>query len=216
MDNILIIFFAVFLLAGLLLFEKKGSRKRKLLTKTLLSCLFIITALVQPHPIPRYYQILLIGLLFCLGGDIFLALPREKMFLFGLVSFLLGHICYLICFFFLADISRWTWGGAVAGLVVGVMVVYWLKPHLGRMLIPVIAYIVVITLMLIGAWTVLGDSQVKSTGRVLVFIGAACFYVSDLFVARNRFLKTEFKNRLFGLPLYYFGQFLLAFSVGFV
>ena len=216
MDKIPIIFLAVFLLAGLLFFEKKGSHKRKLLSKTLLSCLFIITALVQPHPIPRYYQILLIGLLFCLGGDIFLALRREKMFLFGLVSFLLGHVCYTFCFFFLADISHWTWVGAGAGLVVGVMVFYWLKPHLGPMLIPVIAYIVVITLMLIGAWTVLGDSQVKFTGRVLVFIGAASFYVSDLFVARNRFLKTEFKNRLFGLPLYYFGQFLLAFSVGFV
>jgi hypothetical protein len=49
---------------------------------------------------------------------------------------------------------------------------------------------------------------------LFIFSGAASFYISDLFVARDRFLKMEFKNRLLGLPLYYFGQFLLAFSVG--
>lgn len=216
MENKLIIFLAVFLLAGLLLFEKNGNGKGKLITKTILSCLFIITALVQSHPIPRYYQILLIGFLFCLGGDIFLALPREKMFLFGLVSFLLGHICYIGCFFYLVGFSYWTWIGGVSSLVTGAAVFFWLQPHLGSMLIPVLAYIIVITLMLTGAWTVLGDSEVKFTGRTLVFIGAASFYVSDLFVARDRFLKTEFMNRLFGLPLYYCGQFLLAFSVGLV
>ncbi|MBW2297136.1 MAG: lysoplasmalogenase, partial [Deltaproteobacteria bacterium] len=46
--------------------------------------------------------------------------------------------------------------------------------------------------------------------------GALSFYVSDLFVARDRFLKNESLNRLLGLPLYYGGQFLLAFSVGYL
>jgi hypothetical protein len=49
---------------------------------------------------------------------------------------------------------------------------------------------------------------------MLVFSGALAFYVSDIFVARQRFLKTEFLNRLIGLPLYYSGQFMLAFSGG--
>jgi hypothetical protein len=49
---------------------------------------------------------------------------------------------------------------------------------------------------------------------VIVFAGAVSFYFFDVFVARDRFLKSEFLNRLIGLPLYYFGQFLLAFSVG--
>ncbi|MDD3992851.1 MAG: hypothetical protein PHV70_11955 [Desulfobacteraceae bacterium] len=38
--------------------------------------------------------------------------------------------------------------------------------------------------------------------------------MSDLFVARQRFVAPAFSNRLLGLPLYYIGQFLLAFSVG--
>ena len=214
MVNTLIILSAVTLLAGLLFFEKNGNQKGKLPTKTILSCLFIFTALVQSRPIPGYFYILLIGLVFCLGGDVFLALPRERMFLFGLVSFLLGHIFYVASFFYLSDSSHWSWIGVGIGLVASGGVFFWLRPYLGSMLIPVIAYIVVITVMLVGGWTVLCDAGVELSGRLMVFSGAVSFYVSDLFVARDRFLKTEFKNRLIGLPLYYFGQFLLAFSVG--
>ena len=82
--------------------------------------------------------------------------------------------------------------------------------------LPVLLYIIVITLMMSGAWSVLGDGTLALSGRIAVFTGALSFYVSDIFVARDRFLKTEFLNRLVGLPLYYFGQFLLAFSIGFL
>jgi uncharacterized membrane protein YhhN len=80
--------------------------------------------------------------------------------------------------------------------------------------LPVLLYIIVITIMVVGAWSVIGDTQLAFFGRVVIFVGALSFYFSDVFVARNRFLKPGFINRLIGLPLYYFGQFLLAFSVG--
>jgi uncharacterized membrane protein YhhN len=214
MMNNLIVLPAAVLLAFLLFFEKKENQKRKLITKTILSCLFVFTAFVQPHPIPGYFHLMLIGLLFCLGGDVFLALPQEKMFLLGLVSFLLGHVLYVSSFFHVSDLSGLTWIGASVGLLVSGAAFLWLRAHLGSMLIPVIAYVIVITIMVVGAWTVLGDKNLSFSGRLLVFIGALSFYVSDLFVARDRFVKEEFANRLLGLPLYYLGQFLLAFSVG--
>ena len=216
MLNIIIIVLAVILLIGLLYFEKNGNQKGKLPTKTILSCLFIFTALVQVHPIPVYFYLMLIGLIFCLGGDVFLALPQERMFLLGLVSFLLGHVLYVVCFFYVADVSQWTMIGCLVGLLVSGLVFGWLRPHLGSMLVPVIAYVIVITVMVIGAWTVLGDIKLSYAGRLLVFVGAVNFYLSDLFVARDRFLRSEFSNRLIGLPMYYCGQFLLAFSVGFL
>ena len=216
MLNIIIIIAAALLLAVLLFFENNGNQKGKLPTKTVLSGLFILTAVLQAHPLPAYFYILLMGLIFCLGGDIFLALPREKMFLCGLVSFLLGHVCYVLGFFYVANLNPWTWGGSAAGLAVSGLVFFWLRPHLGSMLVPVIAYVVVITAMVIGAFTVFGDTGLNLTGRIIVLFGAVSFYLSDLFVARDRFLKTEFTNRLLGLPLYYAGQFLLAFSVAYV
>ncbi len=205
---------AATLLAGLLFFEYRKSIRGILLTKTPLSALFILTALIQPHPVAWYAYLLLVGLAFCLGGDVLLALPRKKMFLFGLISFLTGHVMYVGAFFYLAAPNGWTWPGTAVVAPVSVGVFYLLRARLGAMKTPVAVYIVVITLMVSGAWTVFGDAAVHRTGRLLALTGAWSFYVSDLFVARNRFVKEEIANRFVGLPLYYFGQFSLAFSVG--
>jgi uncharacterized membrane protein YhhN len=136
------------------------------------------------------------------------------MFLYGLVSFLLGHVSYIFGFFYVAQTSQWSWVGLLTVSVISCWVYFWLRPHLGSMKVPVLFYVIVITIMLSGACSVLGDSNLTRPGRIMVFAGALSFYFSDIFVARDRFLKEEFLNRLMGLPMYYTGQFLLAFSVG--
>lgn len=73
MLNSLIIAGAAILPAGLLWFEKGEKRKGLVPVKSALSLLFILAIIVQPHPMPTYYFLLLMGLLLCLGGDIFLA-----------------------------------------------------------------------------------------------------------------------------------------------
>ena len=76
------------------------------------------------------------------------------------------------------------------------------------------AYILVISAMVVGAAAAFGSTQIPLSGRLFVMFGALFFYFSDIFVARDRFLKNQFLNRLVGLPMYYLGQFLLAFSIG--
>ena len=213
MHHIVIIVLAGCLLPFLLYYEYKEDRRGLLPAKTALSALFVITALIQSHPILTYYHFLLIGLLFCLAGDVFLALPQDKMFRLGLFSFLIGHILYVIAFFATAHLNAWTWWGTVIVFVVSVWIYLWLRPHLGSMNAPVVAYIIIITVMVSGAWSILGDASLDRGGRIVVFLGAVCFYISDVFVARDRFVKKEPANRFVGLPLYYAGQFLLAFSV---
>jgi uncharacterized membrane protein YhhN len=205
---------AVLLLALLLVAEKKERTLPILAAKTPLSLLFILAALSQPNTSGTYYGLLLAGLCFCLGGDVLLALPGRSFFLCGLVSFLTGHIFYVIAFFAIASSNPLMWGGAVAVVATSALVFRWLRPHLGSMTLPVIFYIVVISGMLIGALAVAGQGGISTAFRWLVLTGATCFYVSDLFVARQRFVKHEPLNRFIGLPLYYSGQFLLAFSVG--
>lgn len=216
MPNLLIIVSAVILMAGLLNFEKNDNKKGLIPAKTALSLLFVIAVIIQPHPFPYFYYFLLTGLLFCLAGDVFLALPQKMMFLLGLTSFLIGHVFYVIAFFGVAGINQWTLAGTLVAVVTSGWVYMWLRPHLGAMNGPVLLYMFVITVMLSGAWSVLGDSRLTLTGRVMVFGGSLLFYFSDIFVARERFLKSEFLNRLTGLPMYYTGQFLLAFSVGMI
>jgi uncharacterized membrane protein YhhN len=157
---------------------------------------------------------MLIFLIFCMAGDICLVFPQKAMFLTGLVAFLVGHIGYTIAFFHTAAIHQLAWIGFLVVLLAGGWIYFWLKPHLGSMKRPVLLYIIFISLMVGGAWTVIGDANLSKSGRILVFAGAVLFYFSDLFVARQRFIKKAYLNRFFGLPLYYLGQYLLAFSTG--
>jgi uncharacterized membrane protein YhhN len=76
------------------------------------------------------------------------------------------------------------------------------------MKIPVIAYIVVISVMVILAFGTINGAR-----NWLIPIGATLFFVSDLFVARNRFVSPGIVNPSLGLPLYYTAQVLLALSV---
>jgi len=214
MINVFIIILGIILLVGVLYYEKKKDRILLLITKSVLSLLFVITALLQPHPVPTYYHYLLIGLIFCLMGDVCLALPQKKAFMGGLAAFLVGHVFYIVSFLSLTSIFHWISPGLIIFIGMSALIFFWLRPHLRSMLIPVLLYILVITVMASGAWTVFWKSSFQISGRALLLVGAFCFYVSDVLVARNKFIKEKYRNRLLGLPLYYAGQFMLAFSIG--
>jgi uncharacterized membrane protein YhhN len=79
-------------------------------------------------------------------------------------------------------------------------------PHVpGRLRRPVLAYLAVISGMLVCAAGTVGHER-----RLAIGIGALAFYVSDLAVARDRFIAKSFANKLWGLPLYFGAQLLLA------
>ncbi len=209
-----IFFIAVLLLITLLISIRRQMTDIALLAKTLLSALFVLTALMTPHPNLTYSWLIIIGLTICLIGDICLAFDSRRAFMAGLAVFLAGHLVYVCAFFSVAPISLWTWGTLAAVGIISSAVFIWLAPHLGAMRIPVLAYISAITLMVTGALSLAGLQTVSPGGRSLIIGGAVFFYLSDLFVARQQFVRDTFLNRAAGLPLYYLGQFLLALSVG--
>ena len=216
MIDTIIILVAVFLLVVLLYRTKHRGTTAILISKSLLSALFVLTAILQPHPVPVFYYLILAGLIFCLMGDVFLALPQEKMFTPGLGAFLTGHVFYIIAFNSLTGFNQWFSWQPLVVVIISAAVFIWLWPRLDHMRLPVFLYVVVITIMVAGAWAVYRFSGCALIGQVFILGGAVLFYLSDLFVAVDRFVKEGYLNRLIGLPLYYLGQFLLAFSVGLV
>jgi uncharacterized membrane protein YhhN len=208
---------AVFLLAGLLFFEKKESTKGLIIIKPLLSLLFMSAALLQAHLNMTYFYLVFSGLLLCLIGDVCLIFFfNKKVFTAGLGAFLAGHILYTIAFFTCGTPGAVLLVTTFACLVLSIGVFSWLKPNLGTMMGPVIAYIVIISAMAIGASALKSNQMLDMTGKILVYAGALLFYVSDIFVARHRFVKKEFINRAIGLPMYYTAQFMIAFSTGLI
>jgi hypothetical protein len=75
-------------------------------------------------------------------------------------------------------------------------------------------------LLVLMAWLsaggVFGDLHMSVSGRFLALNGAFSSYLSDIFVARQRFVRPAFWNRLIGLPLYYLGQFQIAYTTGLI
>jgi uncharacterized membrane protein YhhN len=79
--------------------EYSGPRWQVYVFKPLTTTLIIILALMATEPVSPFYQaMIVIGLVFSLGGDIFLMLPSDR-FIGGLVSFLIAHLFYIVAFF---------------------------------------------------------------------------------------------------------------------
>lgn len=150
------------------------------------------------------------GLVLAACGDVLLIPKDARAFLAGLVSFLLGHLAYAVAFAMRGLDLGWTLGAAAALAVLAAPVLRWLWPHVEpTMRAPVAAYVLVITAMVAlaaGTFAAHGDARIP--------IGAAAFYLSDLAVARDRFVASRFSNRAWGLPLYFGAQLLLALTPG--
>lgn len=150
-----------------------------------------------------------LALVFSLAGDVFLMLPNEKLFVFGLGSFLAGHIAYIV--------GLWWAGVAFGAFLVGVLVVAVAVATLGLRIVrgvragdhaelagPVTAYLVVISAMVASA-----------VGRLNAFaiVGAVLFYASDALIAWNRFIEPKPWGRLAIITTYHLGQIGLVLSL---
>jgi uncharacterized membrane protein YhhN len=188
------------LLAIHLAAEARGARVARAAGKVGASLAFVALALALGVDAP-FDRGVLAGLALSVVGDALLLSSGRPAFLAGLVAFLAAHVAYAATFAVAGRAAAWP--ALPLGLAL-VAVLRWLWPHLGAMKGPVIAYCVVISAML---WLAVG------VGRIEVTLGAVLFYLSDLAVARDRFVAPAFVNRLVGLPLYYGAQVLLALAV---
>jgi uncharacterized membrane protein YhhN len=206
----------VVLVLGLMGAEYRESQAGKWLFKPLASAGFLWAAVEAGAAHHLVGQIMLVG--FALGwlGDVLLIPHDKRAFLAGLVAFLLGHVAFVAAFVVRGLDPALTGGVLLPLALVAAVVLKWLWPSLGRMRGPVVAYVAVICAMVATAvGTALGVSA--SVGRPpsgLLLVGALLFFVSDLAVARNRFVLPGFVNRAWGLPAYYGGQLLLALGSG--
>ncbi len=201
-------------LAGLLAAESRGSRWGIYVCKPLASTGFVGAAIAVIAGMPAgalgsgYGRAVLAALVLSWIGDVLLMYSRPALFLAGLGSFLFAHVGFGAAFLLRGQELGWT-AGALAVLAVPALIISrWLRPHLPpEMRVPVHAYIVVITGML-----ALAVGTVAAGSPRIILAGALAFYLSDLSVARDRFIRESFANKLWGLPLYYAAQLCLTAS----
>jgi len=186
--------------------EARHRRTVAVIAKALASASFVLFGALSLDLGLRFGACLLAGLVLCLVGDVCLAVPG--WFRAGLGAFLAGHLAYLAGFASRRPPAAWPLAPlAILAPVVAVVLV-WLWPRLGRLRWPVVVYVVAIAAMVWGAFGL----AASGAGPWRLALGAAAFFGSDLAVARDRFVAPGLGNRLWGLPLYYLGQLLIASS----
>jgi len=157
---------------------------------------------------PFYLYMVLLGLPFCLAGDIFLMLPDDR-FVAGLVSFLVAHICYIVAFSRSTAFISSPWA-LILLLLYGAVMFRVLLPHLDKMRGPVFVYNLVIVMMVWRAWE--RSAQVPGMATRLACVGAILFLISDSALALNRFVGKYKGAQALILGTYFAAQWLIAMS----
>jgi uncharacterized membrane protein YhhN len=195
---------------GLLVCEAREAKRAALACKSAASTGFVAVACTL-GALERgaFGTFVLLGLVLSAVGDVALALHGRRSFLFGLLAFLLGHVAYIVAAATVVPVAQWASPFVALPVVATVAAHVVLSPRLGAMRGPVVAYMATITVMVIGA---MAFGRADAVHGDAFLLGALLFYVSDLPVARDRFVNRAFVNRAWGLPAYYAGQLLLAWA----
>ncbi|MGA0879027.1 MAG: lysoplasmalogenase [Ilumatobacteraceae bacterium] len=152
---------------------------------------FLLCAGALDPAVPEARTWLVVALVFCVVGDIFLMVPRDA-FLAGLGSFAVAQIIFCISF----AVREPTATRAVVGLlVVSIGTSILARRFVGAlrrsgarsMVPPVLAYVAVISAMVASA---------IAGGTAVAIVGAVLFMISDSLIAEERFVRSRRWQRL--------------------
>jgi uncharacterized membrane protein YhhN len=206
----------------LVLAEFADDHARRARAKPVASLGFVVVGVAAMVAQPSACAVLIVvGQVLGAFGDLELLRSREpgradakRRFAVGVGLFLAGHLAYVVGFATVVSPLRWP---RLAGYPMLILV--YIATRMARTvhakvdgplkrLVP--AYAVIIAVMVIGANAVAAHGVWG--GGLRLYIGALMFFLSDLFVAKD-LVDDDVWNRVWGLPLYYAGQLLMAWSI---
>lgn len=177
-------------------------------TKPLTTLLILTLPLRFPHDqLKAYRKTVLWGLLFCLIGDSFLIF--ESFFLYGLTSFLVGHLCFLYAFVKQQGF-QWPLVPGIFLVSIASTILFLCYDNLGALLLPVLVYIGVILIM---SWQGIA-LQRQNKHFTFRYVGWAVglFLFSDAVLALNKFYIPFAYSGVLILSTYWLAISLIALS----
>ncbi len=172
------------------------------LLRTISKPIPLITLLFLVKPNSGYKKLIFVGFIFSLFGDIFL-MKVVDMFIFGLASFLVAHVFYIIAFS--KRVKTFKIISSLPFYALAGILAYVFYPHLGDMLIPVLLYIFVIITMVWRAYL----QRKYNNMAVYALIGASLFAISDTNIAFTKFIQDYEYSKIVTIVLYWSAQFLI-------
>lgn len=198
-----------------------GARRAEYVAKPLTMVVLIAAglAIAAAHPHPSTYLVvaMVAALVLSLIGDVFLMLPQDspsadRNFVVGLGAFLPAHVAYIAAFVRLHAHGGYAISFVITGLVlagamfavVGLPVRRAAAEEDPALAVPVLAYVSVISLMVVAAWW---------TGDLRIIPGALLFAVSDAMIGWTRFVRRDWELDVPVIVTYHLAQILLVLGL---
>ena len=182
-----------------------------------MACLFLwLYMSTGLHGHPFWFGV---GVLFSLAGDVLLMISLDKMFLLGLVAFLIAHLAYINGFQEeLTAASAWSLIPLLFIAIAASRLLRWITEAMrtkgeSRLIIPVMVYGTVVSVMLYAGISTFYDPTWKFSSALLAGLGAFLFWLSDLILAWNKFVSPIKNGRGWNIALYHLGQIGLIAGV---
>jgi uncharacterized membrane protein YhhN len=164
--------------------------------------LLCLSILISLNTGGRGRVLILLALSFCMIGDVLFDLDRSGNFKMGLAAFLTGHIFYIIVFQLNRQYTKSRLPYLIFILVYTLIIIFFLKDIDRDFLIPVMAYLAVISIMTLSAFLMKNFSW-------YIGAGALVFMFSDTIIAINKFLTPIPYSTVFNIGLYFTAQILI-------
>lgn len=204
------VFFIIFVIREIVAFKKILPLKYVFTPLVTYTVIAIALYLSISSGFSRYDVFIIAGLLFALIADTFLMIEEMSFFKHGLLFFLLTHVCYIYALSIGYTISS-------ADLIILVFiamfaVMYYVMIHRtqGKRNIPVMLYMLVLSLVLMfGVGAFIKSFSQKS---ILIMAAAILFTISDAVLAYNQFVRKIPHSTVVTWSLYAPAQLLFALS----
>lgn len=162
-----------------------------------------------------YARVIAVGLIFGSIGDILLEMDAAygvDLFIPGLLSFLLGHLCYICAFRKAVDpYARKTGLPLAVAFYAGVMSTLFTRAP-GSMIGPIAIYGLVIATMAFFAYNRFHLNQAPEFSRWACLVGSISFVVSDTLLSFSRFYQPFEYAGTAVMITYYLGQIAISTS----
>ncbi|MBO6607136.1 lysoplasmalogenase [Psychroserpens sp.] len=157
--------------------------------------------------------LIFLALLCSVIGDVLLMFVEKSpnYFLFGLISFLIAHVLYVLAFNKQRNKKINPLGFTTLLFIYAVGLFYLLYNGLNEMLIPVVIYMLVILSMATTAYTRKGS--VNRMSYILVLVGAILFLVSDSILALNKFYQPQIYANISIMLTYALAQYFIIIGM---
>lgn len=207
----IIFFIALFAELSVIFFKLQNLQ---IFTKPSLMLILLVWFCVSARNLSSAKYLIIFALVMSWFGDVFLLFDKQNpsLFIFGLGSFLIAHLCYIVYFY---NIRKQNGVDFVPRILVSFGVLIYvislfilLAPNLKTLQIPVIIYALTLAAMLLTSFHAF-DFIKHDFGKICI-AGTMLFVVSDSILSINRFYQPFAFASIFIMLTYGIAQFLIT------